>query len=288
MAICIVENCTGTRGRTVLCGKHLKLAKMGRLPITETMADSGVVANPACMVPKCETPRVYKKTESFCRNHYETDRKGLSPEEVRPKIKNDVMPDICIIPDCSRKAASKNMCTTHYSRSRAGEKKRTPCIHKGCNTVTRDLRCTKHTNQWNEFGFTWSGKIPDKARRIRRAVAEKNLPVCAIGNCAKKASTGKSRLCQRHNSERSSKGLTVEQLVKIKSITACQACGSTRNLHTDHDHSCPFHKSVRMCPMCIRGILCNGCNSALGHVLESADTLRALITFIEGKPLLFR
>jgi len=43
-------------------------------------------------------------------------------------------------------------------------------------------------------------------------------------------------------------------------------------LHVDHDH-----KSGR-----IRGLLCNGCNLALGHVQDRTDLLRRAIEYLEA------
>lgn len=52
-----------------------------------------------------------------------------------------------------------------------------------------------------------------------------------------------------------------------------------KGFHVDHDHSCcPGQKS---CGKCVRGVLCNGCNAALGHAEDSPDRLRQLIQYLE-------
>lgn len=56
----------------------------------------------------------------------------------------------------------------------------------------------------------------------------------------------------------------------------CAACGaepSRRALSTDHDHETGE----------VRGILCDGCNLALGHVGDDPDRLRALATYLETR-----
>jgi len=65
----------------------------------------------------------------------------------------------------------------------------------------------------------------------------------------------------------------------------CAACGSSDpqashgQFGIDHDHSCcPGKKS---CGKCVRGLLCNGCNTALAHVKDDPERLRQLIAYLE-------
>lgn len=52
----------------------------------------------------------------------------------------------------------------------------------------------------------------------------------------------------------------------------CEVCGSFDNLCIDHDHSCC--PGANTCGKCVRGILCNKCNSAEG--LLDSDPIKAL------------
>ena len=57
----------------------------------------------------------------------------------------------------------------------------------------------------------------------------------------------------------------------------CEACGSspgfgTKGLHIDHNHS----------TLQIRGVLCQGCNLALGLVQENVERLLSLIGYVTG------
>ena len=61
---------------------------------------------------------------------------------------------------------------------------------------------------------------------------------------------------------------------------ACDACGAQltagRGTHVDHDHALPADE---LHPP--RGILCPGCNQALGNINDSVERLRALINYLE-------
>jgi hypothetical protein len=47
----------------------------------------------------------------------------------------------------------------------------------------------------------------------------------------------------------------------------------------DHDHYCC--PSVKTCGKCIRGLLCSGCNTALGYVCDDVKRLRGLADYLE-------
>jgi hypothetical protein len=75
-------------------------------------------------------------------------------------------------------------------------------------------------------------------------------------------------------------GLTQEQWNKLFTDqgSKCAACRSTDpkvktgKWSTDHCHTTGK----------VRGILCNGCNTALGHAEDKPATLRALASYLEG------
>lgn len=51
------------------------------------------------------------------------------------------------------------------------------------------------------------------------------------------------------------------------------------NLHVDHDHACCERHS---CGSCVRGLLCAGCNFALGHAADDADRLAGLVAYLRA------
>lgn len=70
---------------------------------------------------------------------------------------------------------------------------------------------------------------------------------------------------------------------------ACAICrrtepGSQRGWHLDHDHKC-CPDPARSCGKCVRGILCNGCNVALGGFQDNPDHLLAAWAYLSGSNL---
>jgi len=85
-------------------------------------------------------------------------------------------------------------------------------------------------------------------------------------------------------------GLTPEayaQMVEEQGYR-CAICGQpqdskiSNNLYIDHDHSCC--PGIGSCGNCIRGLLCSGCNSALGYVKDDPKILQSMISYLKGAP----
>jgi hypothetical protein len=58
----------------------------------------------------------------------------------------------------------------------------------------------------------------------------------------------------------------------------CHACKINNATNIDHDHNCC--SGNRSCGKCVRGILCHNCNTALGLVKDSKETLNKLIEYL--------
>ncbi len=110
----------------------------------------------------------------------------------------------------------------------------------------------------------WRRDNPEKAKATRR----RNYYV----------NHEREKLSRRRSGFKRLYGITLEQRdqMLVDQGGLCAACAReldpmSKTTHTDH-----CHKSKK-----VRGILCHGCNQALGNVRESATTLRALIRYLE-------
>ncbi len=62
----------------------------------------------------------------------------------------------------------------------------------------------------------------------------------------------------------------------------CAICGAApgkKRLNIDHDHNCcEYGKS---CGKCVRGLLCQGCNTGLGHFRDSPNVMYQAINYLQ-------
>jgi len=70
-------------------------------------------------------------------------------------------------------------------------------------------------------------------------------------------------------------GITLDEYNKLleKQGGGCAVCGKSpdsRRLHVDHDHKTGA----------VRGLLCSGCNTALGHAADDVSILQRLIGYL--------
>lgn len=70
-------------------------------------------------------------------------------------------------------------------------------------------------------------------------------------------------------------------LIIEESHSMCDICGETKPenlLVIDHDHNCC--PPARACAICIRGVLCNSCNSGLGNFQDSPFLMSRAIEYL--------
>ena len=79
--------------------------------------------------------------------------------------------------------------------------------------------------------------------------------------------------------------ITVEEYDRMRADQnyRCATCGRhenefSRGLNVDHDHACC--PGLGSCGKCIRGLLCHGCNTALGSIQDSTTVLLAMVRYL--------
>lgn len=75
--------------------------------------------------------------------------------------------------------------------------------------------------------------------------------------------------------------ITEDQYNKMLSLHdgKCHSCKDKIATSIDHDHSCC--SGQRSCGKCIRGVLCNQCNTALGLLADSRQKILNLLEYIK-------
>lgn len=143
-----------------------------------------------------------------------------------------------------------------------------PCKTEGCANPKIRGRGIRYCEPCQE-----SYEVGRKARR------KPGKPVCR--DCGSRKPRGGGRQlcdeCAHGNQLRKSRmrnyGLTLEEVVDLELIDRCENCGSAHRLCVDHDH-----KTGR-----VRGILCHGCNVALGAAKDDIEILEGLITWLRER-----
>ena len=82
-------------------------------------------------------------------------------------------------------------------------------------------------------------------------------------------------------------GITAERVAKmaVEQQGLCYLCGEPLDfekknaVHIDHDHNCC--RGRRSCGTCIRGLACNGCNTAIGLLGDDPERMRRVADNLE-------
>ena len=170
------------------------------------------------------------------------------------------------------------------------------CSWAGCDTPIgrngRKGRCVKHHGQY------------------RRRLLRVTKPVCSVDWCEKHVTGIGLSVCGKHQTDRRRNGRfhevihTVGQsnIVPLKYAWfrkqllkrqggKCAICGTTETTTwcLDHNHRCQLHplpptatrENLRMCNKCVRSVLCNKCNIALGLLNDDPEVLRHATEYVE-------
>lgn len=276
MAECEVGGCKNYAARE-LCHPHQVQVRNGRLA---AKAHWYTQVNPPCVLEGCERPSRAKKPGQPCHVHETYLKEGRDINTVRPKRLRHEPAARCSEGDCRREAKSKGLCHKHYGQLKYDPAPRFNCLAEGClkQFPAPARRCKKHQKQWQDWGITWNGQRPtQEIREIRIS----RRPQCSVPGCDAKCSSDLSMLCRTHEVDRKRKSLDTETFVMLKSVTECQACGDSGvKLVMDHDHAHP-HPRDGMCEVCIRGMLCGYCNTALGYLKDSKERAFKLVAYLE-------
>ena len=142
-----------------------------------------------------------------------------------------------------------------------------------CNKKTSRMGlCQQHYRRKSEGKTDW--QLPLE-KRI------KSDDSCAVANCDRKViSRG---LCRPHYRLKGRFNLSDNKIAELYLNPICSICGIPESpefkMHAvDHNHSCCPARSG--CEKCVRGLLCNNCNRAIGLFEDNPIRLQAAINYL--------
>lgn len=168
---------------------------------------------------------------------------------------------ICSAESCERSRVSRGLCDLHYRRAKKSgtlpPKIRRECQVEGCERrhYARNY-CESHYN-------------------LVRTYDTDTRPRCVIPHCDRAAVSRSA--CSRHYGQMTLYAISAERLSELIS-EGCDLCGDDTRLFIDHDHACcPGAKS---CGKCVRGAICQHCNTGLGYFRDDPRILMAAIKYL--------
>lgn len=262
------ENPARTKG---MCPKHYARGRRGG-----GEAGPNLEPYPICRVSHCDRVAHVRTEGALCQAHYQLEYRGKDPEMCKLRENptgNRIFDSMCAVPGCPRRASSKGCCKPHYERIAEGKLEapagtnvplRPMCTFEGCRNRQRNLKhglCHAHHCQMLD------GRELAPLREHGAYVDGSNR--CVIGTCKKPAVS--ARLCNSHLTAKKKYALTVAELEAVLAPGVCQnpGCNNTKRLHIDHDHGTGK----------VRGLLCSGCNTALGHLGEDIERMLGLAEY---------
>ena len=108
----------------------------------------------------------------------------------------------------------------------------------------------------------------------------------------------KDALWREQNREKINKSAKIGRLMRVYGLTqekyqemikgGCDICKRTDvRLNVDHDHACckPQGKGghEKTCGKCVRGVLCQNCNAALGAFRDDTELIAKAIKYLETR-----
>lgn len=191
---------------------------------------------------------------------------------------------VCSVEVCDRPVTAKGLCSAHYNRlNRNPEADMSLPVGKRGRPIGQTLPIphgttggyTNYLCRCDDCRQAWNAYIRARSEKIRRDWDGTVDPSLKHGLESTYQSKGcRCKDCLDGHARRARQTNAIKRHPNFdswkKSITCCQICGKEAKLVLDHDHQSGS----------IRGILCNGCNTALGKFGDSEQILLAAINYL--------
>lgn len=286
---CLVE-CNKPRFRRDWCAAHYSRWLRHGDPRAMSRRAPGSPKE-ACELDECEAPQFCK---GLCNKHYARWRKHGDPRKVvKPHRRPAEAPRLCFHCDSPvpKRRGSRKFCASACTQAAKG-----PCSFDDCGKpVAYRKLCAGHVEQ-QRLGRPLT---PLQRARSRGAVlardawGRKECPRCLTwkpeGEFSRQASSADGlgsncRVCVREKQRTIKYTISEDRYQRMLTEQAglcaiCKAPPADRALAIDHDHRCCPDKN-RTCGRCIRALLCNNCNMAIGLMRDSAELLAIASAYV--------
>lgn len=194
---------------------------------------------------------------------------------------------LCSAESCPLPVVTKGLCGGHYQNSRyeatrgsevtKKNHKRVgydgnprPCLYEGCSgRIHSGGLCPGH----------WGQRARGEELRPLNQFLNCSVPGCDL---TWKVQVNATPICSKHRALSTKYNLTLPQLLSLfKDGAVCSngSCRSDKNVQVDHDHNCCSFAGS--CGKCVRGLLCHGCNIALGVTKEDPRRIQGLLDYLD-------
>lgn len=242
-----------------------------------------------CHEDDCENPIL---VSGLCRAHYLKAYKKKEHPKTLSWTNEDGSRMLCNHAECDLPIKSRGLCSKHYqaavnsNRPKKGFRQtkwmnpdgtRMICLQEGCtNLIKTSGLCSPHYSE-----------------SYRKGTDREAKPVtyCPVPGCDR-VKAYRAAICGRCNQKRWRFGLDYARYMEMMQPenrkcgnVGCSNDYTTSNLHIDHDHDCcppgKFStKTTVSCGACVRGWLCQACNTSLGLLKEDPQRISGLLEWI--------
>lgn len=215
----------------------------------------------ACWFDPCDKPA---RNAGLCSGHAAQRRRGkeLTPLRYQPLAGTRQQ---CTFDECVNLAKAHGLCWGHIAQVRQGHPL-TPLRRRRRNS-THSVR-DEHGRKRCYSCETWK---PTTEFSVQRGNADGLYAEC--------------RDCAKHSGRLRRFSVTPEQHAAMLRSQGgrCAICrmlpDGSRELAVDHDHNC-CPDSARSCGKCVRGLLCQRCNTGIGSLRDDPDLLTAAAEYV--------
>lgn len=253
----------------MLCQSHLMQFKRGK-PLTALQRRRQLPAGTMCKGPgaegPCDRPVSYVRT-GLCWSHEIQRKDGLGLKPLKPYRHSDDPRGECAFVPCIRERYSRGLCSLHYQQSMAGRDLTMVSVGPHIPGTARDGKGRKYCRECHAW------------KQVGRFAVNKSREDELMDTC---------RGCVADARILSVYGLTPDEYEEILRSQGggCAICGLQptpgKRLAVDHDHSCCDGDAS--CGRCVRGLLCDAHNFAIGAFRDDLLLIRRAITYLMESP----